>query len=132
MASCRLSGTEASGLRDPLDISCTPLLVDVAAVQIADGFPLAEHGSRVTVIQLVLLGLPDKFARQVQEQLLHVVGLFGRRLQIQHALGLGEVFSPLPQNLPLFHQIYFVACRNQRFRSFVAAVCQKKKKEVGM
>lgn len=86
------------------------MLIDAAAAQVADGFTLAGHRGSVTVVQLVLLGLFYEFTGQVEEEFLHVVGLLGRGLQVEHALGLGKVFSPLPKNLPLLGQIYFVTC----------------------
>lgn len=76
-------------------------LIEAAAVQITDGFTLAGHRGSVIVVELVLLGFSDELARQVKEEFLDVVGLFGRRLQIEHALGLSKVFSPLPENFSL-------------------------------
>lgn len=92
------------------------VLIDAAAAQVADGFTLAKHRGSVTVVQLVLLGLFYEFTGQVEEEFLHVVGLFGRGLQVEHALGLGEVLSPLPENLPLLGQIYFITCRAESSR----------------
>lgn len=84
------------------------MLIDAAAAQVADGFTLAGHRGSVTVVQLVLLGLFYEFTGQVEEEFLHVVGLLGRGLQVEHALGLGKVLGPLPENLPLLGQIYFI------------------------
>lgn len=92
------------------------MLIDTAAAQVADGFTLAGHWGSVIVVKLVLLGLFNEFTGQVEEEFLHVVGLFGRGLQVQHALGLGEVFSPLPENLPLLSQVYFITCQTKTNR----------------
>lgn len=54
-----------------------PSLIDVAAGQVTDGFTLAGHWGIVIVIQLVLFGLSNEFAGQVQEKFLNIVGLFG-------------------------------------------------------
>lgn len=91
-------------------------LIEAAAAQVTDGFTLAGHRGSVIVIQLVLLGLSNEFAGQVEEKFLNIVGLFGRGLEIQHALSLGEVFSPLSENLSLLRQIYFITCKRQRTR----------------
>lgn len=91
-------------------------LIDAAAAQVADGFTLAGHRGSVTVVQLVLLGLFYEFTGQVEEKFLDVVGLFGRGLQIEHALGLSEVFSPLSENLPLLGQVYLITCRTESVR----------------
>ena len=90
-------------------VGALPLsLIEVAAAQVTDGFTLAGHWGSVIVVQLVLLGLPDEFAGQVEEKFLDIVGLFGRGLQIQHALRVSEVFGPLSENLSLLCQIYFI------------------------
>ena len=52
-------------------------LIDAAAAQVTDGFTLAGHWGSVIVIQLVLLGLSNEFAGQVEEKFLNVVRLFG-------------------------------------------------------
>lgn len=83
-------------------------LIQTAAVQITDGFTLAGHWGSVIVIELVLFGLSNELARQVEEKFLDVVGLFGRRLQVQHALSLSEIFSPLPENFSLVRQVDFI------------------------
>lgn len=76
-------------------------LIEAAAAQVIDGFTLSRHRGSVIVIQLVLLGLPDEFTRQIQEEFLNIVGLFGRGLQVQHALRVGKVFGPLSEDLSL-------------------------------
>lgn len=85
-------------------------LIEAAAAQVTDGFTLSRHRGIVIVVQLVLLGLSDEFAGQIEEELLDIVGLFGRGLQIQHALSLSKVFSPLSENLSLLRQINFISC----------------------
>lgn len=109
------------------------MLIDAAAAQVADGFTLAGHRGSVTVVQLVLLGLFYEFTGQVEEEFLHVVGLLGRGLQVEHALGLGKVFSPLPENLPLLGQIYFVTYRTKssRLSPHVREKSLKQKQVVG-
>lgn len=87
-------------------------LIDVAAAQVTDGFTLSRHRGSVTVIQLVLLRLSNELAGQVEKKFLNVVRLFGWRLQVQHALSLGKVFSPLPEDLSLLCQIYFITYKN--------------------
>lgn len=86
MARSHLSRTEASGLGHLSPHSQRLLsynrraqlaLIQVAAAQVTDGFTLARHWGSVIVIQLVLLGLSDEFAGQIQEQFLDIVGLFG-------------------------------------------------------
>lgn len=86
-------------------------LIEAAAAQITNSFTLAGHWGSVIVIKLVLLGLSDEFTGQVKEKFLNIVGLFGGGLQIQHALSLSEVFSPLSENLPLLRQVYFITCK---------------------
>lgn len=85
-------------------------LNDAAAAQITDGFTFSRHRGSVIVIKLVLLGLPNEFTCQVEEKFLHIVGLFGWGFQVQHALRLSKVFSPLSDNLPLLCQVDFISC----------------------
>ena len=89
------------------------LLVDTAAAQVADVLAFAQHGRGIAVVQLVLLGLPDQLAGQVQEELLHVVRLLGRGLKVHHALGLGKVLRPVSMHLPLLRQVDLVTCWGQ-------------------
>lgn len=126
MALCRLRRTEAFRSQPPALFiqrlksyrgqKAELSLIDAAAAQVADGFTLAGHRGSVTVVQLVLLGLFYEFTGQVEEKFLDVVRLFGRGLQIEHALSLSEVFSPLSENLPLLGQVYLITCQAQSAR----------------